>query len=201
MSDSVNEPTFLELTLTNFLDLVSSNEPAPAGGSVAALATAMAAALCVKAARLSANEMPDALDIAATGGRLRDLAATLCELDATTYRQVVTALRRTSEPDPEKRRRAIAEALSRASDVPLEVVEIAADVVALAARIAESGNPNLLGDAITAALLAEAGARSAAALVAINLEGVDDERPSKAAALLTRIAGDLARTTRAGRVE
>ena len=49
----------------------------------------------------------------------------------------------------------IAAALSAATDVPLEVVQIASRVAELAARLAEEGNPNLLGDAVTAALLAD----------------------------------------------
>ena len=79
--------------------------------------------------------------------------------------------REPSGPDPTEHRRRVAAALSKATDVPLEVVETGAAVVALAARIAEQGNPRLLGDAVTAALLAEAGTRAAADLVMINLEG------------------------------
>jgi len=200
LSDSANEPAFLEQSLEHFLDLVSSHEPTPAGGSVAAITAGLAAGLCVKAARLSASQMPDARDIEATAERLRNRAATLCELDAATYRLVVTAMRSAGGPDPQERQRAVAEALSRASDAPVDIVEVAAGVVALAARIAESGNPNLLGDMISAALLGESSARSAAALVAINLEGVrDDERPSKVAALLKQIAEDSARTSRVRR--
>ena len=211
LSDSVSEPTFLELSLGSFLDLVSSDEPAPAGGSVAATTTALAAGLCVKAARLSTSHMSDALDIVAAGESLRDRAAThqnnrdvatLSQADADAYGLVAKEMRRSREPDPQGRRRAIAEALSHASDAPVQIVEIAAGVVALAARIAEGGNPNLLGDVLTAALLGESGARSAAALVRINLEGVhDDERPSKVAALLERIAEDSARTRRAQRFD
>ena len=202
LSDSVSEPTFLELSLGSFLDLVSSDEPAPAGGSVAATTTALAAGLCVKAARLSTSHMSDALDIVAAGESLRARAATLSQADADAYGLVAKEMRRSREPDPQGRRRAIAEALSHASDAPVQIVEIAAGVVAHAARIAEGGNPNLLGDVLTAALLGESGARSAAALVRINLEGVhDDERPSKVAALLERIAEDSARTRRAQRFD
>jgi formiminotetrahydrofolate cyclodeaminase len=60
--------------------------------------------------------------------------------------------------------------LYRAAEVPAELAEIGADVAGIALRIAEEGNQNLLGDAVTAGLLAEAGARAAGALVAINLK-------------------------------
>jgi len=38
--------------------------------------------------------------------------------------------------------------------VPLQLCELAGQTAALAARLATDGNPNLRGDAITAALLA-----------------------------------------------
>lgn len=202
LSDSVSEPTYLELSLGRFLGLVSSVEPTPAGGSVAAMTVALAAGLCVKAGRLSTTQMSDTLDIVAEGERLRDRAASLCQADAQAYRLVAREMRSARESDPPERRRVVASALSRASDVPVEIIEVAAGVAALAARIAEGGNPNLLGDVVTAALLSESSARSAAALVQINLEGAhDDGRPSKVAALLEKIAQDAARTRRVRRFD
>ena len=49
--------------------------------------------------------------------------------------------------------------------------------------VAESGNPNLRGDAVTGAVLAAASARSAASLVDINvrLGGLDPELSQRAA--------------------
>lgn len=185
MSDSTSERSYLESSLAGFLELVSGAAPAPAGGSVAAVTAALGASLCVKAARLSTSEMPDALDIAAALEQLRDRAGLLCQADADAYDLVVVATRQSSATNPQDRRRAVAEALSHACDVPAEVVRIAARVAELAARIAQDGNPNLLGDVVTAALLAECAAQSATALIGINLEGVSgDERPAQAAQLL-----------------
>jgi formiminotetrahydrofolate cyclodeaminase len=97
------------------------------------------------------------------------------------------------------RRQRIDAALSRAADVPMAVVEIAAQAARDAARLAADGNPRLRGDAITAALLAQAGARAAATLISINLAaaaladspaaiGPADDRPARAQALLTEIS-------------
>jgi formiminotetrahydrofolate cyclodeaminase len=67
----------------------------------------------------------------------------------------------------------------------MRIAEIGAQVTALAARLAVHGHPNLHGDAITAALLAEAGTRSACALVRINLSAAEsDERLARVARLL-----------------
>jgi formiminotetrahydrofolate cyclodeaminase len=75
----------------------------------------------------------------------------------------------------------MADALSQASMVPMEVAEIGSEVAAVAAAVAAGGNPNVRGDAVTAALLAAAGARAAAALVRINLAGAEgDDRPARA---------------------
>ena len=149
------------------------------------------------AARLSTRQLPDAPDLAVTGERLRDRAAALCQADANAYRSVLFAFREPLEPHPEDRRRHVVAALCRATDVPLEVVETGASVAGLAARLAECGNPNLLGDAVTAALLAESGARAAAALVLINLTGLkDDDRRNRVAKLIEETAESAGRARR-----
>jgi len=197
LSASASEPTYLEAPLGSFLELVSAAEPAPAGGSAAAVVVGLAAALCVMAARLSTRQIPDAPELAATAEALRDRAAFLCQADAEAYGEVMSSMRQTREADPEHRGRQIAEALSVATDIPLEIVEIGAKVAGLAARLAESGNPNLLGDAVTAALLAESGARAACGLVLINLEGVkEDERHARVTALVEEAVKSASKASR-----
>ena len=69
--------------------------------------------------------------------------------------------------------------------MPLSIAGIGAEVAGIAARLAEEGNPNLRGDAITAAVLSGAGVRAAATLVEINISagGADDGRLSRAGEL------------------
>src|SRR5262249_62412179 len=89
----------------------------------------------------------------------------------------------------EARDREMAAALCGAAAVPLEIVELAVPVARIAARLAAAGNPSLRGDAITGALLAEAGARAAAVLVSVNLAvAPDDDRPARAARLVAETA-------------
>lgn len=163
------------------------------------------------AARLSARQLPgdEAYAMETKAERLRARAASLIQADAHSYLGVIKAQRRAAAgPDASQgapartgpgadtyhRQRAVAGALSAAADVPMQVLMAGAEVAGLAARLAADGNPNLRGDAVAAALLAEAGVRAATELVTINLADVPgDERPARARRLLRQTA----RSTRA----
>jgi formiminotetrahydrofolate cyclodeaminase len=167
----------LQEPLERFLDRIASAEPAPAGGSVAAVAVAMAAGLVAMAARL-AHEWPKADEVVDRAEALRSKMTTLALADEDAYAKVIEALR--LPPDSPSRDAEVAAALSGAADVPLAVAEAAAEVAVLAALVEREGNDRLRGDALVAAELAEAGARGAAELVAINLAGRDDPRVGRA---------------------
>jgi formiminotetrahydrofolate cyclodeaminase len=181
---------YLDLPLRNFLDLVASGNPAPGGGSVAAVAVALAAALSGMAARLSADQLADGLAARADAARRR--VAPLARIDAESYGRVLDAYR-----EPETRRERVSDALSGAADVPLAIAEVGNEVAGIAARLVEEGNPNLEGDAIAAVLLAEAGVRAATVLVEINLSSanVDDGRLARANELVDKTASTARRVT------
>jgi formiminotetrahydrofolate cyclodeaminase len=180
-------PAYPDLPLSRFLELLAGPDPAPGGGGAAALAVSAGAGLCAMAARLSARQLAgEAADLTTEAERAAAAAASLIQADADAYRAVLTAQR---QPADASRQRRIAAALSGAAAVPMEIVELAVPVGRIAARLAAAGNPNLRGDAITGALLAEAGARAAAVLVGINLAMVpDDDRPARAARLVDELA-------------
>ena len=178
-SFSLKEP------VERFLDGIASAEPAPAGGSVVAVAVAMAAGLVAMAARL-AHGWRKASEVVEGAEELRSRMATVALADADAYTKVIEALRLPA--DSPSRAAELAAALSGAADVPLAVAEAAAEVAMLAALVAQEGNVRLRGDALVAAELAQAGARGAAELVAINLAGRDDPR--------VRRAKDIAAATR-----
>jgi methenyltetrahydrofolate cyclohydrolase len=184
-------PAYLDLGIGQFLDALSAATPDPGGGATAAIAVTLAASLCVMTARLSGRQLPAAEGTAARAEVLRDRAAPLAQADVEAYRAVIAALRAPG-------RAGAAAALSAACTVPMEVAGIGAEVAGIAATIAAGGNPNVRGDAITAALLAAAGARSAAALVKINLTGAEgDDRPARAEHLAAE-AAHLAAQAEAG---
>ena len=179
-------PDYMKAPLGEFLDLVASREPAPGGGASAAVAVALAAALSGMAARFSTEHLADADRLAGRADGLRGEVVLLARADAAAYGRVLDAYRTPRDVGEVERRLGIREALSEAADVPLSIAEIGAEVARISARLAEEGNPNLRGDAVTAAILAGAGVRAAATLVEINVlaGGADEGRLSRAAELL-----------------
>lgn len=164
-------------SLAAFVASVASPAPVPGGGSVAAHAGALGAALAQMVAGLTAGkpkyaavdaEMRElAVAAAALGQRLSGLVAR----DAAAYAAVTAAYR---QPEGPARDAAIQAALLLASEVPLETAQACAEATELAATCAERGNRNAVSDAGVAALLAEAGARGAAYNVRINLKDLRD---------------------------
>lgn len=215
--DESGTGSLLDLTVQELLDRVSARTSAPGGGSVAALSTALAAALTAMAARfdesdqISGDSSGDGEssrdgDIVRRADRLRALAAPLADADAAAYGRYLAASRMPAEPDPEPRRQAMSGALSHACDIPLDVAQIAAEVAELAAELTRLGNPRLRGDAAAGALLASSAASTAAFLVAQNLSrSPQDPRTAEAAALAesartaaTSTAGTLLTAATAG---
>jgi methenyltetrahydrofolate cyclohydrolase len=184
----------------DFLELLADRVPAPGGGAAAAVTVALAAALAAMAARFSDARIPAAAEVAQQADGLRARAAGLADQDAAAYRAVLDAYRLAGDGHGGERQQRIAAALHGAATVPLEVAEIAAQVAGLTADIAGPGNPNLRGDTAAAAHLAEASARSAAALVDINvaLGGLPGELSQRAAAAVAAAEAAATRVRAAG---
>ena len=197
MSPENTTTDYLEVSLQEFLDLVASDRPAPGGGSVAAVAVALAAGLAGMAARLSTGQLADAPALADRADASRRRVAPLARADAESYGRVLDAYRLPHEPVSESREERLRDALSGAADVPLSVAEVGSEVAGIAALLVERGNPNLEGDAMTAILLADAGVRAAAALVESNLfsADVEDGRLGRANELAGETAATLRRAT------
>jgi methenyltetrahydrofolate cyclohydrolase len=154
-----------EQPLGRFLEEVAEAGPAPGGGSSAAVACGLAAALVEMAARLTPVGIPD--DAVERARGLRQRALELAERELTSYEPVLAALRLpTDDSDREPRLEA---ALTDASGPPLAIAEAAAETAVLAVDVARASSPSVRGDALTGAVLAEAAAAAAASLVEINL--------------------------------
>jgi formiminotetrahydrofolate cyclodeaminase len=155
-------PGLREQPLASFLDEVAQARPAPGGGSSAAFALALSAALVEMSAGLAGDT-----GAASRAGGLRARALELAERELSSYGPVLEAAR--LPQDDRSRAGRLEEALLEASGTPLAIAEDAAEAAALGAAVARESSPSVRGDAVTGTLLAEAAAAAAAMLVEINL--------------------------------
>jgi glutamate formiminotransferase/formiminotetrahydrofolate cyclodeaminase len=170
-------------SVSAFTAAVASASPAPGGGSVAAHAGALAAALAQMVAGLTVGRKKYAVvdeemrALALRAAALGNELAALVDRDARAYEAVSAAYKLPKEPADaaDVRARAIAESLVGATLVPLETARAAAAVADLAAAAAVRGNTNAASDAGVAALLAEAATRGAAYNVRINVASMADK--------------------------
>jgi methenyltetrahydrofolate cyclohydrolase len=173
------------LPLAGLLADLASPETTTAGGPAAAVAIAMAAALAEMGASASVGRWDAAAGTVAQARTLRTRIAPLVQADADAYGRALHAL----EGGGDGGDHAIGEALTGAADVLLEIARIGADTAELAQLVAELGAPRHRDDARAAVLLAEAGTRVAAALVAANLATTEDDARGGEAATCVRAAG------------
>ena len=182
----------LSRTVDEFLDELARDTPVPGAGPAAALVTAAAAALTAMAARASVDSWADAAGVAAQAESLRARAVRLAEEDADALTAVLVERSGVGGDRAEMRDFRLGRTLHRAADVPLSIVEAAADVALLASHAASHCAGDVRPDATAAAFLAHGGARAAAHLVEINLATVSgDERVTRAQGLV-RAAGAAA---------
>jgi len=168
--------------LRRFLDDLASSAPTPGGGTAAAVAGAMGAALAEMVAALTlgrekyASSHEAMRPIAEAAAAARTSLLDLSRQDSEAFDDVVAARRLPKMTDEEKAARdaKIAAANLRAAQVPLETARTAAGLLELIPELAEKGNPNAASDAGSAALLLEAAVQGALLNVAINLAGLSD---------------------------
>ena len=146
--------SFLELRLRELLDAVPARTPAPGGGSVAAIAAALAAGLTAMAARFAPDEWERRAELVGRAEELRARIEPLAAEDASAYGAFM------ADRTDANRERIVA--------VPAELVAYSAELAALAALVAAEGNPSVRGDAAAGADLAAAAASIGARLVAVN---------------------------------
>jgi methenyltetrahydrofolate cyclohydrolase len=168
--------------VTNFLDDLASNLPAPGGGSVASLSGALGAALISMVCNLTLGkrgyeEVQDELQALLTQSEaLRREMTDLLEADVAAYTAYSQTARMPRDTEEEKAARttAMQSALKNATMVPMRIAEVAVQVMDLCMPAAVKGNKWAVSDAGVAVLMAEAALRGAALNVLINLGTVKD---------------------------
>jgi len=169
------------LSVASFIDEVSSDSPAPGGGSVAALAGSLAAALSAMVANLTVGKKGyetvwDAMSgMAVRAQAVKSALVRAVDADTNAFNAVMDAMKLPKSTSEEKAARdaALQVGYKSAIEVPLATAEACVEALELA-LLAVEGNRNSASDAGVAALMARAGVHGAALNVLINLGSVTD---------------------------
>lgn len=194
------ERPLASLTVQGFADETSRDSAAPGGGSVAALAGSLGAALAAMVANLAhpksafAKVQDELEEVAIQGQALKQKMLAAIDADTWSFQALMVANKVTG-PEKEK---AVREATLGAARVPLEVAESCVEIVELCARTREVGMKASASDAGVGAGMARAAALGAAMNVRINLQGMADD--SDVQAMLDR-ADEAVRKTRQAAAE
>jgi glutamate formiminotransferase / formiminotetrahydrofolate cyclodeaminase len=172
----------VQRTTWDFVDEVSRETPAPGGGSVAALAGSLGAALASMVANLSSGKpgwddrYEELCEIAENAQQIKDDLVRGIDQDTTAFDAVLTAIRmpRDSGQERAERARAIQQGYQGAIQVPLATVARCRDALGLCVRMSRMADPEMVSDVGTGALVARAGARAAGYNVRINLRHIED---------------------------
>jgi glutamate formiminotransferase/formiminotetrahydrofolate cyclodeaminase len=174
----------VDMKVNAFVDELASDSPAPGGGSVSALASAMSAGLTNMVGVLTYNkkgyaEHWDEIEtISIEAQALKDTFLYLVDEDTQSFNQVLAAMRLPKKSDEQisTRNEAMQKATIYSAQIPLQVMENSLRIMQLASRMAEIGNQNSLSDAGVAVLQAQAGLEGAAMNVLINIPGIEDKK-------------------------
>jgi glutamate formiminotransferase/formiminotetrahydrofolate cyclodeaminase len=183
-----NPDRLVSMTLRAFADELSTDSPAPGGGSVAALVGALGAALAAMVANLSHakkgfESQQDRLDaIAVRGQEVKDRLLAAVDADTAAFDRLLEAMRLPKGTSEEQAARAaaIAGATVAAIEVPLGVLEACPEVIDLCHEVARIGLQASRSDAGTGAQVARAAAAGAYQNVCINVPGLSDAAQAKA---------------------
>ncbi len=169
-------------SMDDFIAGVAAPEAVPGGGSVAALAGSLAAALGEMVAGLTEGKSkyqpvePRIRDLHGELIAARNLLHDLIAEDSNAYLEVVRAMKLPKSTDEEKSERAnaIERATRRATDIPLQTCRAAARVLRCLEEMTRIGNANAKSDAAAGAQLAYAALKGAQYNVLINVPGLND---------------------------
>ena len=171
------------LSVEEFAAVTGSDAPAPGGGSVAALAGGLGAALAEMVANLTigkakyADVEEEMKGLAAEGAALRKELIDSIQKDTESFTAYMNALDMPKNTDEEKaaRKEAMQNGLKEAAEVPLAVAETALKIFHVAGAVVERGNANAVTDGLVASMMARTAVLSALLNVKINLGSIKDE--------------------------
>ncbi|MCK4359523.1 MAG: cyclodeaminase/cyclohydrolase family protein, partial [Candidatus Cloacimonetes bacterium] len=183
-------------SVTDFMDELASDLPAPGGGSVAALCGSLAAGLTSMVGNLTVGKRKFKtskerltykenekvmMETAFKAQQLKKNLLNAIDEDTEAFNKYMSAMKLPKKTDEEIeiRKNAIQEAIINATKVPLNTMKLCYEVIKLSMTAAEKGNPNAVSDAGVSAITALTGAKGAFLNIKINLPGIDDEQLKK----------------------
>ena len=179
----------IEMTLTGFVDTAASDAPAPGGGSVSALAGALGAALTsmVCALTLGRKKYADVQELAAAAEKqalaLKDRYLDVIDRDTEAFNAVsaVFAMPKETDADKAARRAAMQAALKLCTATPVEMMELAVEVLRMIDTVSGKLNASAASDLGCAVLAMKSAIQGAWLNVLINVGGIDDAAFAKEA--------------------
>jgi len=168
---------------SEILEAISSEDPTPGGGSVAALVLAHSHSLAIMVSKLTirSEKWSDGHNSASRTIENSQIGITksldLANDDAKAFDSVMDAYRlpKSTEKELKDRKTAIRDATLHAAEVPLETAEEASKLLQSIKAISGNCNANALTDLASSAELAKASLSMAAYNVRINLDSLDEE--------------------------
>ncbi|MEA4847075.1 MAG: cyclodeaminase/cyclohydrolase family protein [Clostridiaceae bacterium] len=177
----------MDMTLRKYIDVLASSEPAPGGGSTAALSGALGAALTMMVVNLSVgkknyesldeNIKAEFMKEAGNVKAIQEELSGLVDEDTKAFSKFMEAMKLPKDTVEQKQLRGgkMQEASLYALDVPLKTAESCFALLNNQKSIARYGNKNAVSDVGVGALLALSGLEGAILNVNINLPGIADE--------------------------
>ncbi len=169
-------------TVVDFTDEVSRDTPAPGGGSIAALAGSLGAALASMVAALTHGTKTDEINeelqqITVSAQQVKDALLKGVDADTNAFNGYMDAMRMPKDTDEQKAARTarMQAELKGAIAVPMETAEHSLEAMKLAARTTEIGNPNSITDGAVGCQMGFAAVRGACWNAVINLKGIKDD--------------------------
>lgn len=172
------------MKVNDFVDEVSRESPAPGGGSIAALAGALGAALASMVSNLSIGKRgseeveEDLKQVADKVQEIKDFLVKAVDEDTNAFNAYMAARRLPEKSEEEKKvkNKALQDGLKKAVAVPLNTAKRSAEVIDLAGIAVEKGNINSVTDAGVGAHIAYTGVKGGIFNVLINLKEIEDKK-------------------------
>ena len=178
-----NSPKLADLNLTEFINVMASESPAPGGGSASAYIGALGAALGTMVANLSSHKRgwddrwKVFSDIAEKGKVIQKDLLKLVDEDTDSFNAILGAfsLPRRTEDEKILRNAEVQNATKNAMLVPFRVMETAFEGFKIIRKMVEKGNPSSITDAGVGALALRTCIIGAFLNVRINASGLKDK--------------------------